>query len=100
MVLVTRRRRKSKDAKRKSKVDSAILYGVTDSLPNSSAIVELSQVFLDIFHKAQKLLLKLAFGVWDFDILTFTSTRRDCREDYSDLLYFNDNIPSLFICRI
>jgi len=41
-----------KDAKGKSKGDSAALYGVAGSLPNKSIVVELSQVFLDTLYKA------------------------------------------------
>ena len=41
-----------KNAKGKSKGDSAALYGVAGSLPNKSIVVELSQVFLDTLYKA------------------------------------------------
>ena len=41
-----------KDAKAKSKGDSAALYGVAGSLPNKSIVVELSRVFLDTLYKA------------------------------------------------
>ena len=41
-----------KDAKGKSKGDSAALYGVAGSLPNKSIVVELSQAFLDTLYKA------------------------------------------------
>ncbi|PVH81101.1 PLP-dependent transferase [Cadophora sp. DSE1049] len=41
-----------KDAKGKSKGDSAALYGVAGSLPNKSIVVEISQVFLDTLYKA------------------------------------------------